>query len=168
MALSIRHVGPTAAQSLARAFGSIDAIADASTEDLAATDGVGAIIAEAVREWFEEPWHREVVEKWRRGGVSLADAAVEVGPQPLAGLTFVITGSLEGFTRDGATEAVTALGGKVASSVSKKTDLVVAGESAGSKLEKAISLGVPVVGLEGFRALLGKGFEAALTYQQPS
>ena len=168
VALSIRHVGPTAAQSLARAFGSIDAIADASTEDLAATDGVGAIIAEAVREWFEEPWHREVVEKWRRGGVSLADAAVEVGPQPLAGLTFVITGSLEGFTRDGATEAVTALGGKVASSVSKKTDLVVAGESAGSKLEKAISLGVPVVGLEGFRALLGKGFEAALTYQQPS
>ena len=168
VALSIRHVGPTAAQSLARAFGSIDAIADASSEELAATDGVGAIIAEAVQEWFEEPWHREVVEKWRRGGVSLADAAVEVGPQPLAGLTFVITGSLEGFTRDGATEAVTALGGKVASSVSKKTDLVVAGDSAGSKLEKAISLGVPVVGLEGFRALLGTGFEAALTYQQRS
>jgi len=168
VALSIRHVGPSAAQSLARAFGSIDAIAGASPEDLAVTDGVGAIIAEAVQEWFEEPWHREVVEKWRRGGVSLADAAVEVGPQPLAGLTFVITGSLEGFTRDGATEAVTALGGKVASSVSKKTDLVVAGESAGSKLDKAISLGVPVVGLEGFHALLGTGFDAALTYQKPS
>jgi len=168
VALSIRHVGPTAAQSLARAFGSIDAIAGASPEDLAVTDGVGAIIAEAVQEWFEEPWHREVVEKWRRGGVSLADAAAEVGPQPLAGLTFVITGSLEGFTRDGATEAVTALGGKVASSVSKKTDLVVAGESAGSKLDKAISLGVPVVGLEGFHALLGTGFDAALTYQKPS
>jgi DNA ligase (NAD+) len=168
VALSIRHVGPTAAQSLARAFGSIDAIAGASPVDLAVTDGVGAIIAEAVQEWFEEPWHREVVEKWRRGGVSLADAAVEVGPQPLAGLTFVITGSLEGFTRDGATEAVTALGGKVASSVSKKTDLVVAGEGAGSKLDKAISLGVPVVGLEGFHALLGTGFDAALTYQKPS
>ena len=168
VALSIRHVGPTAAQSLSRAFGSLDAIADASTEDLAATDGVGAIIAEAVREWFDEPWHCEVVEKWRRGGVSLADAVVVVGPQPLAGFTFVITGSLEGFTRDGATEAVTALGGKVAGSVSKKTDLVVAGESAGSKLDKANSLGVPVVGLEGFRALLADGFEASLAHRMES
>ncbi len=165
VALSIRHVGPTAAQSLARAFGSLDAIANASLDDLSATDGVGSIIAEAVREWFEEPWHREVVEKWRRGGVSLADALGEVGPQPLAGRTFVITGSLEGFTRDGATEAVTNLGGKVASSVSKKTDLVVAGESAGSKLDKAISLGVPVVGLEGFHALLAEGFEASLSHR---
>lgn len=168
VALSIRHVGPTAAQSLARAFGSLDAIANASLDDLSATDGVGGIIAEAVREWFEEPWHREVVEKWRRGGVSLADALGEVGPQPLAGRTFVITGSLEGFTRDGATEAVTNLGGKVARSVSKNTDLVVAGESAGSKLDKAMSLGVPVVGLEGFHALLAEGFEASLTYRQPS
>jgi DNA ligase (NAD+) len=168
VALSIRHVGPTAAQSLARAFGSLDAIAAASTEELAATDGVGVIIAEAVQEWFEEPWHRDVVEKWRRGGVSLEDAPIDVGAQPLAGRTIVITGSLKGYTRDGASEAVTALGGKVASSVSKKTDLVVAGESAGSKLDKALALGVPVVGLEGFRALLAEGFEAALARPQSS
>jgi DNA ligase (NAD+) len=165
VALSIRHVGPTAAQSLARAFGSLDAIAAASPEELAEAEGVGTIIADAVVEWFAEPWHREIVEKWRRGGVRMADEATSTGPQTLAGVTVVITGSLEGFTRDGATAAVTDAGGKVASSVSKKTDVVVAGESAGSKLDKAISLGVPVVGIDGFRALLTDGLDAALEHR---
>ncbi|MDQ5972940.1 MAG: ligase [Actinomycetota bacterium] len=162
VALSIRHVGPAAAQGLARSFGSIDAVAAASVEELAQTEGVGQVIAEAVVEWFAEPWHRDIVEKWRRGGVRLAEDRADTGPQPLAGVTVVITGSLEGYTRDSAAAAVTDLGGKVASSVSKKTDLVVAGENAGSKLDKAESLGVPVVGLDGFRALLADGVEAAL------
>ena len=165
VALSIRHVGPTAAQGLARRFGSLDAIIDASVDELADTDGVGGVIAEAVREWFGEDWHRDIVEKWRRGGVRLADEVVATGPQLLVGVTVVITGSLEGFTRDSAAAAVTDLGGKVASSVSKKTHLVVAGENAGSKLDKALSLGVPVVGLEGFRTLLADGLEAALTHR---
>jgi DNA ligase (NAD+) len=166
VALSIRHVGPTAAQGLARRYGSLDAIASASVEDLAATDGVGQIIAEAVRDWFEVDWHRDVVAKWVRGGVRMADDVVETGPQPLAGVTVVITGSLEGYTRDSAAAAVTDLGGKVASSVSKKTDLVVAGENAGSKLDKAVTLGVPVVGLDGFSSLLVEGLASALTYRQ--
>jgi DNA ligase (NAD+) len=165
VALSIRHVGPTAAQGLARRFGSLDAIINASVDELADTDGVGGVIAEAVREWFGEDWHRDIVEKWRRGGVRLADEVVATGPQLLVGVTVVITGSLEGFTRDSAAAAVTDLGGKVASSVSKKTHLVVAGENAGSKLDKALSLGVPVVGLEGFRTLLADGLEAALTHR---
>ena len=166
VALSIRHVGPTAAQGLARRFASLDAIAAASGEELASTDGVGGVIADAVQEWFAEEWHRDIVAKWRRGGVRMEDDVVDVGPQPLAGLTVVITGSLEGFTRDSAAAAVTDLGGKVASSVSKKTDLVVAGENAGSKLDKAMSLGVPVVGLDGFAALLADGLDAALTHRQ--
>jgi DNA ligase (NAD+) len=166
VALSIRHVGPTAAQGLARQFTSLDAIASASVEDLAATEGVGGIIAEAVRDWFDVDWHREVVEKWRRGGVRMADDFVAVGPQPLAGITVVITGSLDGFTRDSAAAAVTDRGGKVASSVSKKTDLVVAGDNAGSKFDKAVSLGVPIVGPDGFAALLADGLESALTHRQ--
>ncbi len=165
VALSIRHVGPTAAQGLARRFHSLDAIIEATVEELAATDGVGGVIAEAVREWFEEDWHRDIVEKWRRGGVRMADEVVDTGPQPLEGVTVVITGSLEGYTRDSAAAAVTDLGGKVASSVSKKTQLVVAGENAGSKLDKALSLGVPVVGLDGFTALLAAGLDEALTHR---
>jgi DNA ligase (NAD+) len=165
VALSIRHVGPTAAQGLARRFATIDAIAAASLEELASTDGVGQIIAEAVRDWFGVDWHREVVEKWRRGGVRMADDIVESGPTPLAGVTLVITGSLEGYTRDSAAAAVTDLGAKVASSVSKKTDLVVAGENAGSKYDKAVSLEVPIVGLDGFTALLADGLDAALSHR---
>jgi len=165
VALSIRHFGPTAAQGLAREFGSLDAIAEASAEDLAATEGVGSIIAEAVREWFAEDWHRDIVEKWRRGGVRMADDVVDTGPKPLAGLSFVITGSLEGFTRESAAAAVTDPGGKVASSVSKKTTLVIAGENAGSKYDKAVTLGVPIIGLEGFRVLLADGVDAALTHR---
>jgi DNA ligase (NAD+) len=157
-------VGPTAAQGLARRFATIDAVSAATVDELAATDGVGPIIAEAVVDWFSVDWHRDIVEKWRRGGVRMADDVVEVGPQPLAAITVVITGSLDGFTRDSAAAAVTDLGGKVASSVSKKTQLVVAGENAGSKLDKALSLGVPVVGLDGFTALLATGLDAALTH----
>jgi len=166
VALSIRHVGAPTATDLARSFPDIDLIAAASTEDLAAIDGIGPTIAVAVREWFVEDWHRAIVEKWRKGGVRMADEAVETGPKPLAGLTVVITGSLEGYTRDSAAAAVTDLGGKVASSVSRKTDLVVAGENAGSKLDKALSLGVPVVGLAGFAALLTDGLDSALLHRQ--
>ncbi len=165
VALSIRHVGPTAAQSLARTFGSIDAIANAQREELAAVDGVGEVIADAVIEWFSTDWHRDIVDKWRRGGMRMADPVIEVGDQPLSGLTVVITGSLPGFTRDSAAAAVTELGGKVAGSVSSKTSLLVAGESAGSKFDKAVSLGVPIVGAEGFTALLESGLAAALLLQ---
>ena len=165
VALSIRHVGGPTAQALAREFGSLDALAAATTEQIAAAEGVGPIIAEALVEWFADDWRRDIVDKWRRGGVRMADEVVDVGPQPLTGLTIVITGSLEGFTRDSATEAAAALGAKVASSVSKKTDLVVAGENAGSKLDKALTLGVPVVGLAGFQALLSDGIDAALVHR---
>ena len=161
VALSIRHVGPTAAQALAREFRSLDAIVAASVEQLAATEGVGPIIADAVIEWFAVDWHRDVVAKWRSAGVRMADEVVETGPQPLVGLTVVITGSLPGFTRDSAAEAVTSRGGKVASSVSKKTDFVVVGENAGSKADKAIALARPVLDADGFAALLDQGPEAA-------
>jgi len=165
VALSIRHVGPTAAQTLARTYGSLRAIADAETAELSQVDGVGGVIAEAIREWFAVDWHRAVVEKWYANGVQLTEERVETGPGLLDGLTVVITGSLPGFTRDSATAAVTDRGGKAAGSVSKKTDLVVAGESAGSKLDKALSLGVPVVGPDGFAALLESGLPAALAHR---
>jgi DNA ligase (NAD+) len=161
VALSIRHVGPTAAQALAREFGSIDAIEAASVEQLATAEGVGPIIAEAVVEWFAVDWHREVVAKWRAAGVRMADAVQQVGPQPLAGLTVVITGSLPGFTRDSAAEAVTSRGGKVASSVSGRTDFVVVGENAGSKADRAIALARPILDANGFAVLLAQGAEAA-------
>ena len=162
VALSIRHVGPTAAQELARAFGSVDAIAAATPEQLAEVEGVGAVIAEALEEWFAEDWHREVVDKWKAAGVRLAEERSASGPGLLDGVTVVITGSLEGFTRDEATAAVQERGGKVAGSVSKKTDfLVAAGESTSSKYEKALALGVPILGVEGFRVLLTQGADAA-------
>jgi DNA ligase (NAD+) len=161
VALSIRHVGPTAAQALARAFASMEAIEAASVEQLADTEGVGPIIAEAVVEWFAVDWHREVVRKWRDAGVRMADEVVATGPQPLAGLTVVITGSLPGFTRDTAAEAVTSRGGKVASSVSKKTDFVVVGENAGTKADRAIALARPMLDADGFALLLEQGPEAA-------
>ncbi len=168
VALSIRHVGAPTATDLARAFGSLDAIAGASVEDLAAVDGVGPVVAHAVHEWFGEDWHREVVEKWRSGGVRLADEPVDVGPQPLSGITVVITGSLPGFTREGAAEAAVALGAKVAGSVSKTTQVLVQGDDGGrtsSKRAKAEKLGVPVVGPDGFAALLDAGLEAALEHR---
>jgi DNA ligase (NAD+) len=162
VALSIRHVGPTAARAMARAFGSLDTIADAPTEALAAVDGVGPTIAEAVREWFTVDWHRDVVAKWRAAGVRMVDEADDTVPRTLDGLTIVVTGSLTGFSRDQAKEAITARGGKASSSVSKKTDFLVAGEAAGSKLDKAHSLGVPVLDEEGFAVLLADGADAAL------
>jgi DNA ligase (NAD+) len=159
--LSIRHVGPTAAQALAREFRSLDRIAGASTDELAGAEGVGPTIAEAVREWFAVDWHRAIVDKWRAAGVSLADQAADDGPRPLEGLSIVVTGSLDGFSRDSATEAIAARGGRASGSVSKKTAFVVAGESPGSKFDKAVQLGVPVLDEAGFRILLDKGPEAA-------
>lgn len=160
VALSIRHVGPTAAQALATQFRSLDAIAQASVEELAAVDGVGPTIAESVVEWFRVDWHRQVVEKWRAAGVRMAEEAAEAGPRPLAGLTVVVTGSLEKYSRDQAAAAVTSRGGKVTSSVSKKTDFVVAGDNPGSKRDKAVSLGVPVLDENGFESLLVDGPDA--------
>jgi DNA ligase (NAD+) len=161
VALSIRHVGPTAAQALAREFGTMEAIRAASGEDLAATEGVGPIIADAVIDWFGVGWHRDVVDKWRAAGVRMADEPAQSGPQTLGGLTVVITGSLPGHTRDSAAEAVTSRGGKVASSVSKRTDFVVVGENAGSKADKAEALARPILDAEGFTVLLEQGPDAA-------
>ena len=142
VALSIRHVGPTAAQALAREFGSMDADPRPRRgEELAAADGVGPTIAEAVREWFAVDWHADVVARWAAAGVRMQDDGVDGGPRPLAGVTVVVTGSLEEFSRDGATEAVQGRGGKVTGSVSKKTSFVVAGESPGSKYDKAVQVG---------------------------
>ena len=157
VALSIRHVGPTAARALATEFGSLDAIVSASTEQLAAVEGVGATIAAAVTEWFDVDWHREIVDKWRAAGVRMADERDASVPRTLAGLTIVVTGSLTGFSRDDAKEAIVARGGKAAGSVSKKTAYVVAGDSPGSKYDKAVELGVPVLDEDGFRKLLDEG-----------
>lgn len=154
VALSIRHVGPTAARALATEFGSMDAIRAASEERLANVDGVGAIIASSLIEWFSVDWHREIVERWAAAGVRMEDERDESIPRTLEGLTIVVTGSLEGFTRDSAKEAIILRGGKASGSVSKKTDYLVAGAAAGSKLDKAESLGVRVLDEAGFRLLL--------------
>ena len=161
VALSIRHVGPTAAQALARVFGSLDAIREASAADLAAADGVGMTIAQSIGEWFEVDWHADIVRKWAAAGVRMADERTDQGPLPLAGLILVVTGSLTDWSRDSATEAIQNAGGKVAGSVSKKTDFVVVGDNPGSKYDKAISLGVPVLDEAGFRILLDDGPDAA-------
>lgn len=157
VALSIRHVGPTAARALATEFGDIDAIRNASTEQLAAVEGVGPTIAAAVTEWFTVDWHREIVDKWRAAGVRMADERDDSIPRTLTGLTIVVTGSLTGFSRDEAKEAIVTRGGKAAGSVSKKTSYVVAGDSPGSKYDKAVELGVPILDEEGFRKLLTDG-----------
>ncbi len=161
VALSIRHVGPTAAQALAREFGSIDAIRAASASDLAAADGVGMTIAQSIGEWFEVDWHADIVRKWGAAGVRMLDDRTDEGPLPLAGLTVVVTGSLTDWSRDSATEAIQNAGGKVAGSVSKKTDFVVVGDNPGSKYDKALSLGVPVLDESGFQILLDDGPDAA-------
>ena len=157
VALSIRHVGPTAARALATEFGSLDAITSASTEQLATVEGVGQTIAAAVTEWFTVDWHRAIVDKWRAAGVRMADERDASVPRTLEGLTIVVTGSLAGFSRDDAKEAIVTRGGKAAGSVSKKTAYVVAGDSPGSKYDKAIELGVPVLDEDGFRKLLADG-----------
>ncbi|OBH34785.1 DNA ligase (NAD(+)) LigA [Mycobacterium sp. E342] len=157
VALSIRHVGPTAARALATEFGSLDAIMSASTEQLAAVEGVGPTIAAALTEWFTVDWHRAIVDKWRAAGVRMADERDASVARTLEGLTVVVTGSLAGFSRDDAKEAIIARGGKAAGSVSKKTDYVVAGDAPGSKYDKAVELGVPVLDEDGFRKLLAEG-----------
>ena len=159
VALSIRHVGPTSAQALANKFGSIANIQTASADELANIDGVGGVIAEAIVEWFDIDWHKEIIKKWEKAGVALVDAPKEKIPQTLEGLTIVATGSLSGFTRDEITEAITSRGGKAASSVSSKTDYVVAGDSAGSKLDKATELGITILDEAGFKKLLEKGIK---------
>ncbi|MDQ2797679.1 MAG: NAD-dependent DNA ligase LigA, partial [Actinomycetota bacterium] len=161
VALSIRHVGPTAARALAAHFGSIDAIRAASREELAEAEGVGGIIADAVAQWFAVDWHREIVDKWAAAGVRMQDVRAESLPRTLDGMTVVVTGSLEGFTRDGAKEAILTRGGKSATAVSKKTDYVVVGENAGSKATKAEELGVRVLDEAGFRHLLETGMPDA-------
>ena len=162
VALSIRHVGPEAARALAREQGSVDAIAAASVEKLAAVDGVGPTIAQAILDWFAVDWHVAIVEKWRAAGVRLAEEVADKGPRPLAGLTVVITGTLAEFSRDSATEAVQTRGGKVTGSVSKNTDFVVTGAEPGAaKYDKAVKLGVPLLDDAGFAALLENGAEAA-------
>ena len=154
VALSIRHVGPTAAQGLSSALGSIDAISKASATELADVDGVGQIIADSIVEWFSVNWHRAIIAKWDAAGVRMIDEPTQVLPQTLAGLTFVVTGGLESFTRDGISETITAHGGKPASAVSKKTDYVLVGSDPGSKLAKAQELGVPVIDEAKFKELL--------------
>lgn len=160
VALSIRHVGPTAARALAQEFGSMDAIRAASEAELAAAEGVGPTIAAAVIEWFKVDWHVEIVDKWDKADVRMADERDESIARTLEGLTVVVTGSLVDYSRDSAKEAILSRGGKASSSVSKKTDYVVVGENAGSKADKAEELGVPVLDEAGFTALLDGGPEA--------
>ncbi|MFC7327792.1 NAD-dependent DNA ligase LigA [Marinactinospora rubrisoli] len=161
VALSIRHVGPRAAEDLARHFRSIDAIAAADETELASVEGVGPTIAASIVEWFSVDWHREIVAKWRAAGVRMEEEGAETGPRLLEGVTLVVTGSLVEFSRDGAREAVAERGGKVTGSVSKKTDFVVVGDSPGSKYDKAVQLGVPILDEQGFRVLLEEGPDAA-------
>ncbi|OQQ24228.1 NAD-dependent DNA ligase LigA [Prescottella equi] len=159
VALSIRHVGPTAARALASEFGSLERIENAGVEELAAVDGVGGTIAAAVVAWFEVDWHRDIVAKWRAAGVTMEDERDESIVRNLEGLSIVVTGSLEGFSRDEAKEAILVRGGKAAGSVSKKTAFVVIGEAPGSKAAKAEELGVPILDEDGFRRLLDHGPE---------
>lgn len=154
VALSIRHVGPTAAQGLAAALGSIKAISEATAQELADIDGVGEIIAESIIEWFGVKWHQEIISKWEKAGVCMVNTQGEQLPQTLAGLTFVVTGGLDSFSRDGISETIAAHGGKASSSVSKKTDYLLAGSDPGSKLAKAQELGVPVIDEARFKELL--------------
>jgi DNA ligase (NAD+) len=170
VALSIRHVGPTAARALAEAFGSLDAIASASPDALAIVDGVGPTIAASLVEWFTVDWHQAIVAKWRAAGVQLETPGFDpsaAASRLLAGVSVVITGTLPNYTRDEAAEAVRAAGGKVTSAVSKKTSFVVAGENAGSKHDKAVELGVPILDEAGLAALLAGGPEA-VTAESPA
>jgi DNA ligase (NAD+) len=178
VALSIRHIGPTAARALAAAFGSVDAIASASPEQLVEVDDVGPTIAASVRDWFAVDWHAAIVDKWRAAGVQLEQegwvappvrpaAGESAAAGPLAGVTVVLTGTLAGRTRDEAAEAITSRGGKVVGSVSKKTDFVVAGTSPGSKYERALALGIPVLDETGLDVLLDRGPAAARESAEP-
>lgn len=167
--LSIRHVGPVAAEALAREFRSVDRIEEATEEELATTEGVGPIIAASLKEWFAEDWHREIIRKWRAAGVRMEDEGADEdrGPRPLEGLTVVVTGTLEHHTRDGAKEQLQSRGAKVTGSVSKKTSFVVVGDNPGSKYDKAMQLKVPVLNEDGFAVLLEQGPEAAADVALP-
>ncbi len=160
VALSIRHVGPTAARALAAEFVDLQSITEASEEQLAAVEGVGPTIAAAVIDWFTVDWHRAIVDKWRAAGVRMADERDAGIERTLEGLSIVVTGSLTGFSRDEAKEAILVRGGKTAGSVSKKTAYVVAGDAPGSKYDKAVELGVPILDEDGFRRLLEDGPDA--------
>ncbi|MER5810167.1 NAD-dependent DNA ligase LigA [Streptomyces sp. NPDC002033] len=161
--LSIRHVGPVAAEALAREFRSIERIEQATEEELTATEGVGAIIAASLKEWFAVDWHQEILRKWREAGVRMEEegSGEEVGPRPLEGLTVVVTGTLQSHTRDGAKEALQSRGAKVTGSVSKKTSFVVVGDNPGSKYDKAVQLKLAVLDDAGFAVLLEQGPDAA-------
>ncbi|MEU6679435.1 NAD-dependent DNA ligase LigA [Streptomyces sp. NPDC046925] len=168
--LSIRHVGPVAAEALAREFRSIERIEQATEEELAAVEGVGPTIAASLKQWFEEEWHREILRKWRAAGVRMEEegGGEDEGPRPLEGLTVVVTGTLEKHTRDGAKDALQSRGAKVTGSVSKKTAFVVVGDNPGSKFDKAMQLKVPVLNEEGFAVLLEQGPEAAAEVALPT
>ncbi|WP_086819190.1 NAD-dependent DNA ligase LigA [Allokutzneria sp. NRRL B-24872] len=166
VALSIRHVGPTAAQALAREFGSLSAIAAAEEEKLAAVDGVGPRIAKSAHEWFQVDWHRELVDKWRAAGVRMEDERDESVPRTLEGMSIVVTGTLTGYSRDEAKEAIMVRGGRAASAVSKKTSFVVVGDNPGSKHDRALQLKVPVLDEPGFTTLLTEGPESATKIAQ--
>ncbi|NLE70984.1 MAG: NAD-dependent DNA ligase LigA [Actinomycetales bacterium] len=164
VALSIRNVGPTAARALAQRFGSMAALREVLDGDRAAAvatlsevEGVGPVIAESLLDWYAEDWHREILDRWAAAGVVMRDEPDDSVPRTLEGLTVVVTGSLEGFSRDGAKEAIVARGGKAAGSVSKKTDFVVVGENAGSKEAKARELGLRILDEAQFVALLAGG-----------
>jgi DNA ligase (NAD+) len=160
VALSIRHVGPTAARALAQHFGSMAAVRGASKEELAAVEGVGPVIAESVREWFDgegNDWHLRIVDQWAADGVRMVDERDASVEQTLAGRTVVVTGSLEGFSRDETKEAILARGGKAAGSVSKNTDYVVVGANAGSKEARARDLGLTILDEAQFVRLLETG-----------
>ncbi len=160
VALSVRHVGPTAARALAQHFSSMDAVRSASLDELAGVEGVGRVIAESVRDWFDKPgneWHVAIVDRWAADGVRMVDERDETVEQTLAGLTVVVTGSLDGFSRDETKEAILARGGKASGSVSKNTDYVVVGANAGTKEDKARDLGLTILDEAGFRRLLETG-----------
>lgn len=169
-ALSIRHVGPVAAEALAREFRSIDRIEQATEEELAAVEGVGPTIAASLKQWFAEDWHREILRKWRAAGVRTEEegGGADEGPRPLEGLTVVVTGTLQHHTRDGAKEALQSRGAKVTGSVSKKTSFVVVGDNPGSKYDKAMQLKVPVLDEDGFAVLLEQGPDAAREVAAPT
>jgi DNA ligase (NAD+) len=168
--LSIRHVGPVAAEALARELPAFARLEQATGKEMADTDGVGAIIAASLKEWFAEEWHQEILRKWRAAGVRMEEeaSAEDEGPRPLEGLTVVVTGTLENFTRDGAKEALQTRGAKVTGSVSKKTSFVVVGDNPGSKYDKAMQLKVPVLDEDGFTVLLEQGPEAAAEVALPT
>ena len=175
VALSIRNVGPTAARALAQHFGSMAAIREVLDGDrvsavatLSAVEGVGPVIAESILDWYAEDWHREILDRWAAAGVAMRDEPDETVDRTLEGLTVVVTGSLDGFSRDGAKEAIIARGGKAAGSVSKKTDYVVVGENAGSKEAKARELGLRILDEAQFVALLTGGPVALARDDRPT